>query len=123
MEITDEVTNDSYSFKIHSESQAKKYFVGDNTNLWISSLGIMMVSEYKEGEEDIPVRTVEAADKDGRKFMLFDEGRDETAWTTYSENVDGGTVSQWNQFSFAEPIDLERVATVYVNGKEVKDFR
>ncbi len=42
---------------------------------------------------------------------------------TYSENVDGGTVSQWNQFSFAEPIDLERVATVYVNGKEVKDFR
>ena len=123
LEITDEVTNDSYSFKIHSESQAKKYFVGDNTNLWISSLGIMMVSEYKEGEEDIPVRTVEAADKDGRKFMLFDEGRDETAWTTYSENVDGGTVSQWNQFSFAEPIDLERVATVYVNGKEVKDFR
>lgn len=123
LEITDEVTNDSYSFKIHSESQAKKYFIDNNTNLWISSLGIMMVSECKEGEKNTLVRTVEAADKDGRKSMLFDEGQDQTAWTTYNENVDGGTVSHWNQFSFAEPIDLERVATVYVNGKEVKDFR
>lgn len=123
LEITDEVTNASYSFKIHNESQAKKYFVNNNTNLWISSLGIMMVSECKAGEESTLVRTVEAEDRDGRKYMLFDDGRDETAWTTYSENVDGETVSYWNQFSFAQPIDLERIATVYVNGKEVKTRR